>query len=513
MARRSDTPDILLINPFQAIKQYSTNIGLARLSGKKTGSSPLALPLLAALTPAHLSVRILDEEIEPLTERLRPRLVGITAMTTNIHRGYEVADLFRARGIAVIMGGPYVSVCPEEAQAHADCVVIGEAEELWPRILADFEAGRLQKRYRTDGFIPFARAPQPRWDLVDTRQMAAIPVQVSRGCPFHCEFCLVSELYGHAMRYRAIDDVVAEVAALPLKTVFFVDDNLTSDKKYARELMRRLKPLRIQWFCMASIELAGFPDLLELMAASGCMHVLVGFESLNPESLAEAEKVQNRAERFTEAVAAFHRAGINVNASMIVGFDHDRPDEYERLYRFLHQTGIWYPNISILDVIPGSRLYRRIVDQGRWYGRPSEFSGGMFPVMHYRNCSQLELFDANFAFIKRIFEWDDLRRRIVPLFGSGTFRRSYHNRNVAVWKKVAMTFQLIWIYLIRAAPAKRRLFLELFALVRSRTVDVEKVVFFLLTIEGTNRQLEILQKDLAQWRERIKQYDKGPWPG
>ncbi len=504
-------PLILLINPFQRIKNYATNIGLARLSGKKTGMTPLVLPFLASLTPPQFSVRILDEEIEPLPEGLRPDLVGITAITTNIDRAFEVADLYRAMGVPVAMGGPYVSVCPEEAAQHADCVVQGEADELWPVILQDFSNARMQKNYRADGFVPFKKAPRPRWDLVPTHTMSAIPVQVSRGCPFHCEFCLVSELFGHKMRYREIDDVIAEVAALPLKTVFFIDDNLTANKEYAREFMRRLKPLKIQWFCMASIEIARFPDLLRDMADCGCMHILVGFESLNPESLVETEKKQNNAERYSEAIARIHAAGINVNASMIVGFDNDTAAEYDRLHAFLHETNLWYPNINILDVIPGSRLFDRIVKEGRWYGRPSKFSGGMFPVMHYMQFSQIELFDRNWEFLLKIFSWEDLHPRIIRLFGSGTFGGSYPNRDVPVWKKFTMTFKLIWIYLVRSELAKRRLFLDLFTLIRQKKVDVEKVVFFLLTVEGFHRQMKELGKMRDEWRAEIIGNDKGPW--
>jgi radical SAM superfamily enzyme YgiQ (UPF0313 family) len=504
-------PLILLINPFQLIKQYASNIGLARLSGKKTGMTPLALPLLAALTPPRFTVRIVDEEIEPLPAALRPDLVGITALTTNIDRAFEIADLYRGMGVPVVMGGPYVSVCSDEALLHADCVVQGEADELWPTILQHFSDGCLQQRYKAEGFVPFHQAPRPRWDLVPTRAMAAIPVQVSRGCPFHCEFCLVSELFGHRMRYRDIDDVIAEVAALPLKTVFFIDDNLTANKEYAREFMRRLKPLRIQWFCMASVEIAGFPDLLQAMADCGCMHILIGFESLNPASLAEADKHHNRAERYSEAVARIHAAGINVNASMIVGFDNDTLSEYARLHAFLHETNLWYPNINILDVIPGSRLFDRIVQEGRWYGRPSSFSGGMFPVMHYMQMSQLELFDYNWQFLQKIFSWDDIRPRIIALFGSGAFSKEYLNRDVTVLQKILMTFMLLWIYFVRAEPAKRRMFVELIGLIRKKKVAIEKVVFFLLTAEGVHRQLEELGRHLDAWRAEIKKVDKGSW--
>jgi hypothetical protein len=409
------------------------------------------------------------------------------------------------------MGGPHVSVCTEEALGHADCVVKGEAENVWAAVLDDFEHRQLKRTYQTAAPAEYRRSPMPRWDLVDTGKLTAMIVQVSRGCPHHCEFCLVSELFGHTMRYREVDDVIAEVANLPLKTIFFADDNLTANKAYARELVRRLKPLGVEWFCMASIEIAEFPDLLRDMADSGCMHILIGFESLNPASLAETGKRQNRAEKYTAAIRKIHDAGITVNASMIVGFDTDTLEEYDRIHRFLDDASFWYVNLNILDVIPGSRLFKRIEAAGRWYGRPPEFSGGMFPAMHYNHVSQLAMFEKNLAMIKRVYSCEDLHDRVIRMFSTGTFARRFDNPDVTAVQKITMTFRLVWAYLVVGDRHQRRLFLDLFALMRRKKVAVEKIVFLLATVEGIRRYLADLEPYLDKWREKIRGFDKGPW--
>ena len=500
-------PQLLLINPYADIKQYVSNYGFTRLIGKKANTTPLALPLLAALTPPHWDVRIVDEELEALPSDISADLVGITALSNTVDRAYVVADSMRARGIAVVMGGPYVSCNVDEALKHADSVVIGEAEQVWKACLDEFETGRPARTYRADSMTPYHTSPRPRWDLIDASLLAAIPVQVSRGCPFQCEFCLVSELFGTAMRYRDIDDVVAEIESLPKKTVFFVDDNLTANKEYAARLMTRLTPLGIVWMSQASIEIGDFPDLLARMAAAGCMHLLIGFESVNEASLSEAHKRQNSVEKYAGTITRIHQAGVHVCASMIVGFDNDTLDEFDKIHDFLHATGLWYINLNILDVIPGTKLHRRIVDEGRWVNRPNRFTGGMFPTIRYKRMSQTELFGRFMESMQRLYSWEDLHDRIIRLYSSGTFNRPERNPDIPLSYKIIMTFKMIWKFLITAAPAKRRVFLALFRLIRQRRVTPEKVVFFLLTAEGMNRLTRELLRSVPEWREKFAAMD------
>jgi radical SAM superfamily enzyme YgiQ (UPF0313 family) len=501
-------PRLLLINPFAEIKQFTSNVGFARLIGKKAGATPLALPLLASLAPAHWDVRIIDEELEPVPAGITADLVGITALCTTVDRAYKIADEFRARKVPVVLGGPYVTYNADEALSHADSVVLGEAEGVWKDLLDECERGALGRTYRSGAPAAFKNSPPPRWDLVDTGRLAALPVQVSRGCPFHCDFCLVSEMFGRTMRYRDIDDIVAEVRSLPKKTLFFVDDNLTADKAFARGLMKRLALLGIAWICQASIEVAEFPDLLAAMAAAGCMHMLVGFESVNEASLGEAHKRQNDIGRYAEAIQRIHRCGIQVNASMIVGFDNDCLDEFGRIMEFMRAAGLWYVNLNLLDAIPGTALHRRIAAEGRWCNRPNRLTGGMFPTMRYARMSQTALFDAYLETMRTMYSWEDLHDRIVKLFSTGWFNRPEHNADIGLLDKITMSCAMVWRYLVSARPAKRRVFLSLFRLIRTRRVAPEKVVFFLLTVEGIHRLFDEITPMIPEWREQFLARDR-----
>jgi hypothetical protein len=497
----SRKPRLLLINPYAEIKQYVSNTGFAWLIGKKATTTPLALPLLAALTPDHWDVRIIDEELETLPPDINADIAGITALSNTVDRAFEIADALRSRGIKVVMGGPNVSCNVDEALRHADCVVIGEAEEVWKSCLDDCENGRLAKTYKASGPASYKTSPRPRWDLIDAKCLAAIPVQVSRGCPHHCDFCLVSELFGTAMRYRDVDDVIDEINSLPLKTIFFVDDNLTANKEYAARLMKRIKPLGIQWMSQASIELANHPDLLSEMAAAGCMHLLIGFESVNEASLGEAHKRQNDIAAYAGAVRAIHERGIHVNASMIVGFDNDTLDEFDKISSFIHAANLWYVNLNLLDAVPGTALHRRIAAEGRWVNRPDRLTGGMFPTIRYMHMTQVELFDRFMETMQRLYSWDDLHDRITALFSTGWFNMPEHNRDLSLLDKVLMSVKILWSFYIVAGTAKRRVFLSLFRLIRQRRVTPEKVVFFLLTVEGVNNLTRRLLVDVPAWRK------------
>ena len=192
---------------------------------------------------------------------------------------------------------------------------------------------------------------------------------------------------------------------------------------------------------------------------------------------------------------------------MIVGFDNDTLDEFDKIHDFIHAAGLWYINLNILDAIPGTKLHRRIVEEGRWVNRPNRFTGGMFPTIKYKHMSQADLFDKYMETMRLLYSWDDLHDRIVGLFSSGSFSRPERNPDIPLADKIIMTFKIIWVFFIAAAPAKRRLFLALFRLIRQRHVTPEKVVFFLLTAEGMNRLTRELLRNVPVWREKFAAMD------
>lgn len=327
---------------------------------------PLNLATVAALTPSGIDVRIIDESIEPIDFAAEVDLVGITSMTALAPRAYAIADAFRARGVPVVMGGMHPSAVPEEALEHADSVVIGEAEGQWPRLVEDFQAGRMQRIYRGKQRYPLAGLPQPRRDLWDpARYLVPNTVQTTRGCPFACSFCAVSQFFGRTFRHRPVEEVVREVASLPGGPVGFVDDNIIASAAYARKLFRALIPLNIRWFSQGSLNLADDEELLDLAARSGCVGMFIGLESLTQANLECLGKRVNRVERFRGAIEKIHRFGIAVEGAFIFGLDNDDAGIFKRTVDFARRCRLEAAQFSILTPLPGTPLFRELKEQGR----------------------------------------------------------------------------------------------------------------------------------------------------
>jgi len=335
----------------------------------------LGLLKVAALTPPDWEVTIIDEKVEPLPPNLEADLVGITTMTTTVERGYEIADLYRRRGTKVVMGGMHASSLPDEALQHCDSVVVGEAEVLWPQLLADFGRRSIQPVYRhQDGYPSLQGLPRPNWEIY--RQKPYLPVhfvETTRGCPIDCEFCAVTSAFGGRYRSRPQDEVLAELRDLrhfegffTLKNcVFFVDDNIISNRVYAREFLARIADFKLNWFAQASMNIANDPQILDLCRKSGCFGLFLGFETLSPEALASIGKRVNRPERYLEVVQKIHDHGIGIDGSFVFGLDSDDAGVFERTVDFVRKAKLEVAYFSILTPYPGTRLHRRLAAEGR----------------------------------------------------------------------------------------------------------------------------------------------------
>ncbi len=501
---------LLLINPKFRLKHYAAQHELSGLFGKAKVTAPLALTILASLTPATDDIRIVDDEDEDIPWDESFDLVGITTTVTTADRGYELADIFRQLGVPVVLGGSYVTFMADEALEHADSIVVGEAEGAWERLLEDFERGELKKVYRAPFRVDYERSPLPRWDLVRTDDLMTIFVHASRGCPYNCEFCLVQKMFGHKMRLRDIDDVVREIETLPLKTIFFADDNLTLRKKWAKDLMRALKPLSISFICQSSVDVAKDEELLELMAEAGCMGILVGFESLDQAALREVKKLQNEIAEYDEAVERIHSKGIHTYASFIVGFDADTLETFDLVVDFCERNDIMYPILSVLAVAPGTDIYDRMKAQGRLTGVPNPMINGIFPGMHYAQMSQVDLLDKYQETLKRLLSFESAGKRVLNLARSGWFREE---GSVGVPFKVkAVTFlRMVRAFLLSPDPERRRVFVELFKLSRQGVVAMDRVVMMLLTIEANARWMESTDDLFRRARHKVAAMDRGPW--
>jgi radical SAM superfamily enzyme YgiQ (UPF0313 family) len=356
-------PRVLLI--------YPGNHNIAeKHRGKSRRFPAIGLPVIANLTPPEFEVTLVDEEIGELLDPSAhdPDIVGISSMTSQAARAYEIGDLFRRRGVTVVHGGSHPSVCPEEAAEHGDAVVIGEAEQTWPQLLRDWQDGRVQRFYRgpapDDGWYV-----APRRDLVPNNVMLGVrPMVATRGCPYTCSFCSVFSVFGRGYRHRPISDVVKEVEALAEaggKNFVFLDDNIIGNPRWSKELFRALKPLGIKWGGQSTLGVARDPEVIELAAESGCFALFIGVESVSKASLRSVRKQFNKVEHYKEQVQVFHDNGITIIAGLIFGFDEDDTSVFERTVEVVHHLGVGVANFSILTPLPGTDTYAQFKAEGR----------------------------------------------------------------------------------------------------------------------------------------------------
>jgi radical SAM superfamily enzyme YgiQ (UPF0313 family) len=480
---------LFLISPKPTYRHLWNLHEVAGLMGKKIFSYPLALPTVAALTPDHYDIRIIDEDMEPLPAREKPDIVGITCMHPSSRRAFAIADGFRAQNIPVVFGGTYATFATDTVLSHADSVVVGEAEGVWLQCLQDFEAGAMKKIYKADKVPEFRSSRPPRWDLVRVKDLTVCGVQISRGCPYSCEFCLVTKMFGNRMRYRDVDNVMEEVVALPKRQIFFVDDNLTADKAYAHELMRRLKGSRISWSCQCSIDVASDAALLTEMAEAGCNGMLIGFESVNQASLTETHKKHNRIAQYEEAIRAVQAAGITMFGSFIVGFDADTYDTYDHIVDFVNRNNLSYAMVSTLTASPGSGLYDRMKREGRLIDVEPELVNGALPCMSYKNMNGKEMVRRYFDALGRMYDYDVLRKKALAVFGGGAFTRK-HAGDVSLAEKIRVVISVLRVFYFTKDQKRKRIFKDLVRLGVKKTVYMGKVAEYLIFMEAFNRYIE-----------------------
>ncbi len=332
---------------------------------------PLSLAIIAALTPDSWDVMLLDETWEPFAYH-DADLVGITSFTATASRAYEIARVYRAKGVPVVLGGIHASMCPEEALKYVDCVVVGEAEAVWPAIITDFERGALQTRYH-GSWGDLAGYPPPKRDLFDPRYMFA-SVQTSRGCPMNCDFCSVTAFNGRRYRRRPVAEVLDELSGIREKLVFFVDDNIIGygedAKKGALALFKGMVERKLDkwWFCQASINFADDEEILKWASLAGCKMVFLGLEADDESALAEINKQLNLKRKplaYSEAFKRIHRAGIAVLGAFIFGMDGDNPAKLCARAKYMAKSAIDVMQITHLTPLPGTRLFERIREDGR----------------------------------------------------------------------------------------------------------------------------------------------------
>ncbi len=369
----------------------------------------LSLLTLAALTPPGIEVEY--HEIRDLRREGSPPdrfdLVAIASQSAQIHDAYSVADEYRARGVTVVLGGIHVTSLPEEALAHADAVVVGEAEAVWPRLVGDFLNGRLERIYRPEGEFRLADAPLPRWDLLEVEKYNRLLVQTSRGCPHRCEFCASSILLTKTYKIKPVERVIEEVRAI--KSIWrrpfieFADDNSFASRPHGRAICEALAHEGVRWFTECDVSIADDPALLDGMRRAGCRQVLIGLESPRPEGLDRLEQRRNwklrQVSRYEAAVHAIQSCGITVNGCFILGLDGDTEETVDEIARFADRVGLYDVQITVLTPFPGTPLYERLLREGR-----------IIEPGAWHKCT---LFDVNF--VPRNMSPECLQRGLVSL--------------------------------------------------------------------------------------------------
>ena len=401
---------ILLIHPQNALQRRSTGI-----YGRSLRYAPLTMPTLKALVPPelHAEVRIVDEMVEDLDFDIPADLVGITAITGTAVRAYELADRFRSRGASVVLGGVHPTLLTQESLGHADAVVRGYAERTWPRLLRDFAAGRLERIYEdSEPFDPALIIPPDRSGIHRRDYLGWCTVEMSRGCANKCDFC-ISHRFHPSYICRPIGDVISEIKSLGGKILVFLDPNLICNREYAKEFFTELARLRKWWVGCASLDVVDDPELLDLMARSGCRGLLMGFESVRPEALVSSNKTRNIGRRYAEVVEALHAHGILVQACFVFGFDTDDASVFVEAAEYIVHAKFDLPQISIYTPFPGTPVFERLEREGRILTRDWSLYNGQNVVFDPRLMSTAELERGTDLVRKRAYSWSALSRRML----------------------------------------------------------------------------------------------------
>jgi radical SAM superfamily enzyme YgiQ (UPF0313 family) len=441
---------LLLLDPYPRNNPYH----LTASERRAVWFPKLSLPTIAAYTPPGWDIVLVDEAVRDIDFDQPCDLVGLSIMTCYAPRAYEIATEFKKRGKPVVLGGVHPTYCPDEALRYCDAIVCGEAEDLWPQLVADFEAGAMKRMYKMGEFPSLENYRSPRVDLLSpdaymTRQCSF----TTRGCHFDCEFCSVSPFNGKTTRRRPVPEVVKELAqvkqwirselvermandslwrafvtALRIRigiedgTIFaFVDDLHNSNRTYCRELWAALKPLKIKWGCQSTLFLGDDEEMVKLAAESGCVSVFVGMESLDEDCLEETNKPFNRVQKFADEIKMFHDNGIMVNPGIVFGFDNDDESVFERAVEFLVKNQVELAYFNVLTPLPGTALYERYNNAGRIFDRDWSKYDGKHVVFHPSRMTPEQLqegfFWANHEFYSIPSIWQRLRgtkQRFVP---------------------------------------------------------------------------------------------------
>ncbi|MBM4293665.1 MAG: B12-binding domain-containing radical SAM protein [Deltaproteobacteria bacterium] len=404
---------ILLVQP---TTQYP---GGRELRSRSRWLLGLTLPYLAGLTPKGIQVDLADDRLTAIPYNRDYDLVGITATCATSIRAYEIAHEFRSRGVPVVMGGFHVTLHPDEALQHCDAVVVGEAEAVWHEVLEDARLRRLKPRYQASGFHDLKGLPRPRLELVDHRRyrVKVVPTQTSRGCPYHCTFCEVPIVYGHTYRRRPLGEVIEEIKAnvrlTGLRNIFFIDDNLTGHRDYARDLFQALIHLNIKWSCLWTINTSRDEELLDLAKKSGCYHVNIGIENVNQESINSIDKHQNPVKEYEWLLHRLKDKGIFYSLNFIFGLDGDKKELFDETLAFLRRVKAPMAFFNVVTPRRGTPMWDRLYQEGRVHNPEAEKYLGMICNFLPKHMTPEECEAEVWRCFKEFYSFSSICRRLL----------------------------------------------------------------------------------------------------
>lgn len=444
----------------------------------KAGLAPASLATVAALAPPEIEIDIWDEHVRgKIDESLAEHgydLVGITGFYLHLTRAVEIASIFRRRGIPSALGGPGVSSEPKTYRGLFDHIFIGEAENTWPRFIHDFQANKARPEYRQVEKPGLADVPIPRWDLVPNlaTDYIMVSVQTTRGCPFDCEFCDVIYLFGRKPRHKPIEKILEELVYLEkmgVRRVFFSDDNFIGQPSYTKKLLRQLIPLNnsfrrpLSFFTQLSINVARDDELLELLADANFWKLLIGIESANPDSLREAKKTQNLQTDILRDIRKIHSYGINIQGSIVLGFDHDGPDTFDITFKFIQESGIPTIALTTLRAYPGTKLWSRLRKEGRVLARESlnqHLLADGSNILH-KNMTRAEVLRGFSALYNRVYSIENFEKRIADMIRQVKRKPRVQVRPFVLFLEERKHIRgLLRYFLFNADKRRRRFFLR-----------------------------------------------------
>lgn len=434
---------ILLIHPKRRDKYNPSNKIKAYIP-------PLTLPVLAGLTPKDIEVEVCDESVDTVNLDTDADLIGITGITSQINRGYELADAFRKKGKTVVMGGIHVSALPDEAKSHSDSILIGEAEDLWETVIQDFRDSRLKEIYKTDTFTDFKKLVIPRYDLLKLKRYRSstgtniprLPIQASRGCPFNCKFCSVTKFWGPNIRTKPVENVEKEllhIQSLGTNRVFFTDDNFIANINYTRSLLELLKKYNFSWICQVSTNIYRHEDLIVEMSKAGCSAVYMGIETFSEENLDNINKKFNKMADYKKLFKLLTKSNIRVTASMIIGLDGDTRETLDDMVEQLIHLKVSYALFYILMPLPGTKLREQFIQENRITDYNWDHLNGTVAAFRPKFFGNEELQKYYWELYKKFYSFKSIIRR---LFTSDNLKGGTNKilvpikTNLYFWKRI-----------------------------------------------------------------------------